>query len=222
MQEAQFAMALADIKNIKAKLTRLSRATAVPIADATCTWTPQKILYLKLKQVPPPSYPWTYNPDVSGYYELTGGLDAFINAIRTGNPPTPRTSTVAGVNGLNFTLEYSSFVIFHLDTAYGWRFAPDQDGVSTDDSTSCEYVNLWQVRDNGDYIDNRGVQPVDTPPPFPPEICHIAYFAAKSPSLRGRSGLTDGLTFFMQFQFPDGTWDGTATIDPEIKNTGHH
>jgi hypothetical protein len=202
---------------------RHSIADARAIEDATPPWMPDKILYLKVRNVPSPNgYPYSYDMNVSGYYELTGGLNAFVNSIRS-NPPNQAHLALNGVDGLDFTLEYSSYIVFQLDPLVNWRFVHNQDGIATDDPIPAEFVNLWEVRDNGDYIDNRGIIPLpNVPLPSPPMQCHIAYFAAKSPSYRGTLSPYEPDSFNLYVDYPKA--NGTpqvVVIDPEIKNTGH-
>ncbi len=198
-----------------------------PIETVPTPWNPGRILYLKIKRNPNSTGSlFIYDDTVSGYYALGSGVDDFVDARRTAPPdPQTRLDPVKDVNGLDFTLEYKSYIVMQLDPNGNSRFVNDRDGAGVDDVTPAEYVNIWQMRDaGGDPILARGIVPIpDTPEPLPGEQCHIVVFSAKSPSRNGRKvpAVSDNFNLHIQTQnSPGGSW-AESTIDPEIKNTGH-
>jgi len=185
------------------------------------TWMPERIAYLLLTYTGSGGvYSYSYE-SASGYYPVPqDGVGDFLDAIRNHQTPPGTRTDITFLNGLDFMLEYKSFLIFQLDRPNDWQFRFSADGITTTDVTLGEYFELYHILDSGASVPGSRINPLPNVP-LPTDPCHIAYFSAVSPSLRGSNpdpAVMDGFNLYV-FRPNDG---GNGTIDPDIKNTGHH
>jgi len=233
MQEEQITQQLLSLAKSMTHLQsglraiRHSIVNAQAIQNATPSWSLEKILYLRIVRNPVAGeYPYMYDTTYSGYYELTGGLDNFLVDLPSAPPdPATRTFPLKDANALDFTLEYSSYVVAQFDPNGKIRFMNNQDAVATDEPVAYgDYINLSERLDDMTYVGNMGIVPNGNipPPQSPGKQCHIAVFSAKSPSHRGSQAqpIVDCWNFYIESKKPQGGWSPDV-LDPEIKNTGH-
>jgi hypothetical protein len=201
-----------------------SVATSIPIGDeqgvqsVVPTFAPQKIAYFKILYN---GGNYIYETSTCGYYNLPvpTGIDGFVSDLISYETPQGSMWQQIDPDGLDFELgaDIPCYVVFHLASGTVWQYRFNADGITTDDVTNGEYINLVHVDQHGNKRYGTGIVTPDpnnnTPPSTP---FRVAYFSACAKSQKGGMSTPQPDNFNIYY-YKGGQ---NQTIDPAIKNDG--